>query len=151
MGNVIPAKEIPDWVTNPQLSKSLDLQDFRRHRAMVAVELEVLAKKFDRYGWERDRGQHAHDRQLNDWMDALSDFTLPEIQAACRQAVSDNPDKMPNEGHIRRIVLNNRKAMKVPISQPKEEPRGPRCSSERAAEIMQEIDFRPQRFGGDQV
>ena len=150
MGNVIPAKNLPAWVLNPQLSKSLGSHDFRKHRAMVAVELEVLAKKFDRFGWERDRGQPAHDRQLSDWMDALSDFTLPEIQAACRQAVSNNPDKMPNEGHIRRIVLKNRKGATVPVSQP-EEPREPPCSPERAAEIMQEVGFQPKRFGGDKA
>ena len=151
MGNVVPAKNLPEWVTNPQLSKSLDSHDFRKHRAMVAVELEVLAKKFDRFGWERDRGQPAHDRLVSDWMGALSDFTLPEIQEACRQAVSNNPDKMPNEGHIRRIVLKNRKGVTVPVSQPEEEPREPPCSSERAAEIMQQVGFQPKRFGGDQA
>lgn len=32
------------------LSKSLGSQDLAKHRAMVAVELEVMAKKFDRFG-----------------------------------------------------------------------------------------------------
>ena len=84
---------------------------------MVAVELEVLAKKFDRYGWERDRGSHAHDRLLSDWMKALQDYPLDEIQAACAQAVLSNPNKMPNEGHVRSAILTAR--AKAVAAQPK--------------------------------
>jgi hypothetical protein len=40
------------------LSRSLASQDLAKHRAMIAVELEVMAKKFDRFGWERDRKQY---------------------------------------------------------------------------------------------
>jgi hypothetical protein len=82
------------------LSKSLGSQALSRHRATVAVELEVLAKKLDRFGWERDRGTAAHDRLILDWMDALQDYPLDEIRAACRAAVIDRPGQMPNEGHI---------------------------------------------------
>lgn len=80
-----------------------------RHQAMVAVELEKLAKKFDRFGWDRDRGSAAQDGMIIDWMDALCDFPLDEIQAACRAAVRDNPNRMPNEGHILQQVMAARK------------------------------------------
>lgn len=76
---------------------------------MIGVELEVLAKKFDRFGWDRDKGTPSHVRTLTDWMDALCDFPLDEIQAACRAAVRDNPNKMPNEGHILQQVMAARK------------------------------------------
>lgn len=92
----------------PPLSKSLDSRALANHRAMVAVELEVLAKKFDRFGWERDRGSAAHNRLLLDWMDALHDFPLSEIKAACADAVRENPDRMPNEGHILRRIVAKR-------------------------------------------
>ena len=82
------------------LSKSLGSQDLAKHRAVVAFELEVLAKKVDRFGWERDRGTPAHDRLLLDWMNALHDYPLIEVQAACRASVLANPNKMPNEGHV---------------------------------------------------
>lgn len=62
--------------------------------------MEVLAKKMDRFGWERDRNSPAHDRMILDWMDALQDYPLDEIRAACRNAVAESPNKMPNEGHI---------------------------------------------------
>jgi DNA-binding transcriptional MerR regulator len=91
------------------LSRSLASPDLAKHRAMVAVELEVMAKKFDRFGWERDRGSHAHDRMLLDWMDALQDFTLEEVKQACRDAVQSNPNKMPNEGHVVAEIMNRRK------------------------------------------
>lgn len=77
---------------------------------MVAVELEVMAKKFDRFGWDRDRNSMAHDRMITDWMDALQDYPLDEVRAACREAVKENPNKMPNEGHVLAAIMSARKA-----------------------------------------
>jgi hypothetical protein len=71
--------------------------------------LEVLAKKFDRFGWERDRGSAAHDRMVTDWMDALQEYPLDEVRAACRDAVRESPNRMPNEGHICALILTGRK------------------------------------------
>jgi len=87
------------------LSKSLDSRDLQQHRAVVAVELEVLAKKLDRFGWDRDRNSPAHDRMMIDWMDALQDYPIDEIRAACRAAVLENPSRMPNEGHIAKQIM----------------------------------------------
>jgi DNA-binding transcriptional MerR regulator len=88
---------------------------------MVALELEVIALKQDRYGWERNRGTAAQDRLILDWIDALQDFPIEEVRAACRQAVIDNPSKTPNEGHVRaqimaeraRVVARNRRPSAV--------------------------------------
>jgi hypothetical protein len=73
------------------------------------MELEVLAKKFDRFGWDRDRGSMAQDRIVLDWMDALQDFPLIEVRNACRAAVLSNPNKMPNEGHVKAQILAARR------------------------------------------
>lgn len=75
-------------------------QELAKHRAMVALEQEILALKFDRFGWDRDKGTPAHNRVVMDWMNALCDFPLSEVQAACRAAVIERPNHMPNEGHI---------------------------------------------------
>ena len=75
------------------LTTSLDLSALAMHQATVALELEVLAKKMDRFGWERDRGTPAHDRMVNDWIDALQDFPLSEIQDAVRAAMDTNLDR----------------------------------------------------------
>ena len=132
------------------LSRSLGLQDLAQHRAMVAVELEVLAKKMDRFGWERDRNSPAHDRLVIDWMDALQDYPLDEIRAACREAVKARPNAMPNEGHILAKIMDAR-AMFVRLVPKQEQPEQPRerPTPERAAEIMASTGFAPKRFGGD--
>lgn len=120
------------------LSKSLALPDLAKHRAMVAVELEVLAKKLDRFGWERDRNSPAHDRMLIDWMDALQDYPLDEIRAACREAVRARPNQMPNEGHILAEIMKARAAfvqLHKPLPKPEPEPQREEVSPERKAEM----------------
>lgn len=118
---------------------------------MVGVELEVLAKKFDRFGWDRDRGSLAHDRTLADWMDALQDYPLSEVKAACRAAVLRSPNKMPNEGHVRAEIMKARAAIvsKLPMIEAREEPE-PRVTKEQAERILEEAGFKPRRFGGAQ-
>ena len=91
------------------MSKHLDSQALAKHKATLSVELDVLAKKFDRFGWERDRGTVAQDRLFMDWMEALKDFPLEEVADACRATVLANPNKMPNEGHIKAQILEARR------------------------------------------
>lgn len=152
MATEIAYRQLPkaaNGLTLP-LSKSLDWQDLAQHRAMVAVELEVLAKKMDRFGWERDRNSPAHDRIITDWMDALQDYPLDEIRAACREAVKARPNAMPNEGHIVAEILKARARFVVltpTIS--KQEPEREKVSGARANEILAEVGFRPKTFGGE--
>lgn len=135
------------------LSKSLDSQDLKKHRAMVAIELEVVSKKCDRFGWERDRGSAVQDRLIIDWMDALEDFPLPEIQTACRAWIKDNPRRMPNEGDIRGKIMAARRAhvAALPRRKPSHPERGERITAERAEEIMIEVGFRPKKFAPDSM
>lgn len=129
------------------LSRSLDLQGLARHRAMVAIELEVMAKKLDRFGWERDRGTVAHDRIVSDWMDALHDYPLGEIQEACRALIVDNPRRMPNEGDViakirearRRFLANRPRA-------PEPERQVPRVTKEQAESILASAGFNVRRI-----
>jgi hypothetical protein len=85
---------------------------------MVGFEQEVLAKKVDRFGWDRDGGSPAHDRMVTDWMDALQDYPLGEVQAACRAAIFANPNKMPNEGHVKAQIIKARAVACVRIAAP---------------------------------
>lgn len=140
----------PNGLTLP-LSKSLGSQELAQHRAMVAVELEVLAKKLDRFGWERDRNSPAHDRLVVDWMDALQDYPLDEIRAACRAAVMDRPNSMPNEGHIIAKIMDARAAFVRTARKPEPaEPPREKISADRAAEILAEVGFKPKTFTGEQ-
>lgn len=101
---------------------------------MVAVELEALAKKFDRFGWDRDRGSAAQDRLVLDWIETLCDFPLREIQEACRAAVRENPDRMPNEGHILQRIVAKRAEIRRAAPKPQEpDIRQPITPKEQAA------------------
>lgn len=131
------------------LSKSLGSRDLQRHRAMVAVELEVLAKKLDRFGWDRDRNTPVHDRLLVDWMDALQDYPLGEIQAACRRAVLQNPNRMVNEGHVKGEILKARRLAVLPSYRPEPDERREVITQSRADEILAEVGFKPRRVTDD--
>jgi hypothetical protein len=132
------------------LSRSLGLQDLQAHRAMLALELEVLSKKVDRFGWDRDRNSPSHDRLVIDWMDALHDFPLDEVRAACRAFVAKNPGKMPNEGHILAMIDGARIEFlreRARISPPAPEPPSPApVSKEAAREILDRAGFTPKRL-----
>lgn len=143
------AMPTPDPKTGltPLLSKSLGSQDLSKHRAMIALELEVLAKKMDRFGWDRDRGSAAHDRIVTDWMDALHDYPLAEVKAACSQWVEENPRRMPNEGDIKSLIVAARRSRIRSIPAPEPERDAP-CSPEAAEEICKQYGFRPKRLGG---
>lgn len=116
---------------------------------MVGLELEVLSKKVDRFGWDRDRGSASHDRIMRDWMDVLQDYLLDEVQAACRAALLSNPNKMPNEGHVRAEIIKARAKVVASLPEPVEPvPVLDRVDPETAAEIMAEAGFAPKKFGG---
>ena len=129
------------------LSRSLGSRDLTQHSALVAVELEVLAKKLDRFGWDRDRGTAAHDRVVMDWIMALRDYPLSEIQAACRAHVLAEPGRMPNEGHIVARIMSARKAFvaSLPRVQSMPQNREP-VDPARAAEILNAAGFTPKRM-----
>lgn len=135
----------------PLLRKHLDLQALQKHRAMLVVELEIIAKKFDRFGWERDSGTATQDGLILDWMDALQDYPIDEVRAACRAAVLENPDKMPNEGHVKAQI---RKARKVIVErnrkpEPVRERRVPTDQERRnVARLVEEAGYAPRRMRG---
>ena len=134
----------------PLLSKSLGSQELQQHRAMIAVELEVLAKTFDRFGWDRDRGTASHDRIVTDWMDALQDYPLAEVQAACAAAVKENPNKQPNHGHIKDHIQRER-ARKLALLPKQREPEVKRwIDKDGAAEILDRAGFSRDRIAAIQ-
>lgn len=151
-GNQLPV-DPKTGLTQP-LRTFLGSQDLAKHRAMVAIELEVLAKKFDRFGWDREKGSAAHDRMITDWMDAMQDYPLVEVRDACRAHVLAEPGRMPNEGHIvARIIEARRKVVaehkrKFPAVEAIEERRP--VDRDLANRIMQEAGFNPRTFGGDE-
>lgn len=85
-------------------------------------------------------------------MDALQNYGLDEIQAACKQAVLENHKKQPNEGHIKNIILRARSHWSHMNKKPKtlevqNQPPTPE-QKKRANVIMLEAGFgQPQKPG----
>ena len=95
-------------MTDQPLMKSPMPQDLDKHRAAIGLRLEVLVRKTDKFGWDKmDAGVRTILRK--DWMDALVDYRLDEIDSACREYIKANPDKCPNEGHIVKLILMQRR------------------------------------------
>lgn len=101
-----------------------------------------MAKKVDRFGWDRDRNSASHDRIVTDWMDALQDYPLDEVQAGCRAALVANPNRMPNEGHVISQINKARAktvaAFKASLPASDAPQNVNRITADRAAEIIRE-------------
>lgn len=140
-------KDAKTGLTLP-LSKSLGSRALAEHSAMVAFELEVLSKKMDRFGWDRDRNTPAQDRLISDWIDALRDYPLDEVRAACRQWVKENPTKMPNEGAILAMIVKARSEFvrRNRKHEPQTYQARQRVSPEAAAEILASAGFGVKRI-----
>lgn len=109
-------------------------------------------RKTDKFGWDR-MDQNIRTILRKDWMDALADFTLSEIDAACKEALHKNPDKCPNEAHVRSIILKERAEIRARM--PRQEPETYSALSvpvedrrAQAAKIMAEV-FAEKKIGGE--
>lgn len=67
------------------------------------LQLEVVSRKADRFGWDRMSGV-VKDELLTDWAAVLEPFPLDEIKAACRAALEINPKRCPNEFEIKTLI-----------------------------------------------
>jgi len=87
--------------------KSLPQHELDKHRANVCVVMEVLVRKHDKFGWDQ---MNAGMRQMirEDWLAALAEYPVDEVRSACRQHTQDAPNRVPNEGHIKAIILKVR-------------------------------------------
>lgn len=151
MGNEITVQGLPkaaNGLTLP-LRTLLDSQALKAHRAMLAMELEVLAMKTDRFGWERERGNPIQDRLITDWMDTLQDYPLDEVQRGIVACLDAKPGKMPNERDV--LFQVHKIRAKFLLAQPK--PQAPQdpdrrpATAEEARKIMEDYGFAPKRMG----
>ena len=125
-----------------------------KHRALVGFEMEVMASKLDKFGWQRDRGSGIAERLLTDWMDALQDYPLGEIQSACAYAIEENPGKMPHEGYIYKIIMRERAKVIAATRPPKpvehETHRPTEAERKRSADYLAQAGFAPKKFGSEE-
>lgn len=75
-----------------------------------------MVRKHDKFGWDQ---MNSGMRQMirEDWLAALSPYPVDECRAACRIHTQEAPNKVPNEGHIKAIILRER--AKAVAAQPK--------------------------------
>ena len=79
---------------------------------------------------------------LKDWMDALSQFSIDDIDEARREFTKTRPDKIPNEGHIRELIMSNRsKASRRGIPKHAEPEPKERVTQEAADDILAKAGF----------
>lgn len=84
---------------------------------------------------------------LADWCDALEDWTQEQIVWALRKWRNENPNKRPNPGHILLLMKDARgRKLAAQLPQQKQEPERERVSADRAAEILAQAGFSPNRF-----
>ena len=131
----------------PLLTKSLPQQELDKHRADVCVVMETMVRKHDKFGWDQ---MNAGMRQMirEDWLDALADYPVSEVRGACRLHTLEAPNKVPNEGHIKAVILRER--AKAVASQPKpiDPPAAAKATREQRAkgdDILAAAGFATQR------
>lgn len=136
----------------PLLTKSLTPQELDDHRADLCLVMEVMVRKYDKFGWDRMADGMRKLIRL-DWLDALQDYPLDEVRTACRIHTQEAPNKVPNEGHIKAII--NRERAKVIAAQPRPTevirvPAKPTPEEKaRVTQMMADAGYTPKRFGGD--
>lgn len=101
------------------MTKSLSPPDLDRHRADLGIELEVASVKVDRFGWSK-MPEALRIRLRQDWMDALQDFGLDEVRAACGEALEENPREATNEGRIKARIIAARARRLAALPKPPE-------------------------------
>jgi hypothetical protein len=145
--NALTIPKLPNGLI-PLLSKSLDSRELSQHQATVGFELEVLAKQVDRFGWDRGRGTASHDRVMMDWITALQDYPLGEVQAACRASIEANPNKMPNYGHVKAQIIKARAVFLANQPKQREASKTPhKGDPDGASRTFAAVGYKPNRFG----
>lgn len=97
--------------TTALLSQSLAPQELDKHRAWIGVRIEVMLHGY----WKDTPSGLVKDGIMRQWMNALHNFTQEEIDKACSEYVLSNPRRKPNEGHIRELIMQNKRGGKYAL------------------------------------
>lgn len=136
--NDLTTQTAPPKGIKPLLTKSLPPHELDKHRANVCVVMEMMVRKYDKFGWDQ---MNAGMRQMirEDWLAALADYPVEEVRAACRQHTADMPNKVPNEGHIKAQILRARRDLLASLPKPVEprvERRAPNAEQKAEADAL---------------
>lgn len=86
------------------MAQSLPPPALDRHRAEIGITVEAI---LDGY-WKSRPAEVVRQRIMKDWMDELQDWTIAQVEAALIEWRNRNPDKKPNPGHIKLVLMKFR-------------------------------------------
>ncbi len=120
------------------------LQERQSRREWIAGRILTLLSHY----WREDDPSAMDEAIARDWADILEGMPQDAVAKACRRYLTEEPRRKPTPGAIYALAREYVPRPVVVSRAPEPEPVRERPSAERAAEIMAEIGFRPQRFGG---
>jgi hypothetical protein len=109
----------------------------KKHRSLVAFELEAVSTKLDRFGWSQ-MSSAMKDRLTKDWCNVLSPFRLEEVQNACAAIMARKPKDATNEQQVK-VEINAARskllASTPKLPEPEAQPREVASAEFRQAEM----------------
>ena len=126
----------------PELTKSLTPSQYDKHSAEIVASVKACLGNY----WQAPEDRQADALRMADWIAALEDWPIAEIQDALREWVMENPSRRPNFGHISAKLKEKRGKAWAERKQPEPEPVREPVSKERAAEIMAQVGYTPRRM-----
>ena len=117
-------------------------QELQSHVDLVGVRLELISRKYDRFGWDNISAE-VRSMLKADWNDKLMDYSIDEIDAAISDYVDDvRNKKAAHEGQIKAIIIANRQRVVASQQKPVEpEPERIQATAEQRQAIIDEVNF----------
>lgn len=140
MTSALVLRSVP--TPTPELAKSLTPSQYEAHSAEIVVSVRACLGNY----WQGKEDEASDALRMADWIAALEDWPISEIQDALRQWVMENPSRRPNFGHIAAKLKEARGKAWAERKQPEPEPVREPISKERAAEIMAQAGYAPRRM-----
>ncbi len=122
------------------------LQERQSRREWILGRIATLLGHY----WREDDPAELNEAFGRDWADILEGMPQDAIAKACTAYLRSEPRRKPTPGAIYALARSFIPAPVIVHRAPEPEPVKERLSAERAAEIMAEVGFKPQRFGGTQ-
>ncbi len=122
------------------------LRDRQLHREWIAGRILTLLSHY----WREDDPAEMDAALARDWCDILEGLPQDAIAKACMSYLRSEPRRKPSPGAIYALARDFLPRPVIVHRAPEHEPVRERMSAERAAQIMAEFGFRPQKFGGSE-
>jgi len=131
----------------PRYRQSLLPHELAAHRAKIAFNVEIILQGY----WDSQPPAQVKAGILADFADSLDDWTLEQVVFALRKWRNEFPNKKPNPGHIKEVLLDLRGRAEVKRMPVPDRPQDPdRVTAAAATDILALAGFGPKRMDGSQ-